>query len=247
MKVYFLRSFKKALTHIGARTPARRLHLLQMIINYMKLGRWMTDNHFHIKQRSTNRLAVFEAVAQRVCEARVLYLEFGVYKGASMRYWSSALKHPAAKLHGFDSFEGLPEDFDGIGGHHKKGMFNVGGVLPNMDDPRVEFFKGWFTDVLPGYSLPDHDTLVVVMDADLYSSTSYVLNRLCPHVVPGSFIYFDNMSRPEHEARAFREFIEKSGLRFELVAADDSLNTAFFECVGRTVNRGCAPLEVDRS
>jgi hypothetical protein len=43
--------------------------------------------------------------------------------------------------------------------------------------------------------------------------------------------HFDEMSRLEHEPKAFREFIQESGRKFELVAADDSLNNAFFRCL----------------
>ena len=66
--------------------------------------------------------------------ALVLYLEFGVFEGASMRRWSTALKNPASLLHGFDSFEGLPEDFDF---KYPKGHFDVGGSLPDIDDDRI--------------------------------------------------------------------------------------------------------------
>jgi len=222
--------FKRCLTIVGARMSAHGLHQLQMVINYMKLGSWMAENDFHIERRVPDRSAVFAAVAKQVHDKQVLYLEFGVFRGASMRYWSSALKHPKTRLHGFDSFEGLPEDFD-VDGPYVKGTFDVGGEIPQIDDSRVQFFKGWFDEVLPTYQLPDHEVLVIVLDADLYSSTLYVLRHLRPFITPGTFIYFDDMSRPDHEPRAFREFMKESGLGFRLVSADYSLNTAFFECV----------------
>lgn len=230
-KKLLLRKLKKHLTLIGTRISPLAFHHLQMILNYMKLGRWMIDNHFEITQRLPNRIAVFDAVANRVFDKRVLYLEFGVYQGASMRYWSKALKNNDARLHGFDSFEGLPEDFDDAGGRYRKGDFNVEGKLPLINDSRVEFFKGWFDQVLPHYNPPEYDVLVITMDADLYSSTIYVLRHLRPHIKQGTFIYFDDMSRPDHEPRAFCEFMDESGLKFELIATDESLNTVFFECI----------------
>ena len=146
-----------------------------------------------------------------------------------MRYWSSELKHPDSRLHGFDSFEGLPEDFD-LDGPHMKGKFNVGGEIPQIKDARVKFFKGWFDEVLPTYQLPEHEVLVMVLDADLYSSTQCVLRHFRPFIIPGTFVYFDNMSRPDHEPRAFEEFMKESGLGFQLISADYSLNNAFFVC-----------------
>jgi hypothetical protein len=230
MRKTALQRFKQFLTIAGVRISAHRLHQLRMVVNYMNLGRWMAKNNFHIERRVPDRYVVFAAVAEQVCDKRVLYLEFGVFRGAVMRYWSSALKHPDARLHGFDSFEGLPEDFD-VDGPYVKGTFDVKGEIPKIDDPRVEFFKGWFDEVLPTYQLPEHELLVVVLDADLYSSTQYVLRYLRPFIKPGTFIYFDDMSRPDHEPAAFEEFIKESGIRFRLVSVDYSLNTAFFECV----------------
>jgi len=184
---------------------------------------------YRLPMRVNTRAEVFDVVGAAVRDDLVLYLEFGVFEGASMRHWSTALKNPASLLHGFDSFVGLPEDFDF---KHPKGYFDVDGSFPDIDDERITYFKGWFEDTLPAYEVPDHDVLVVNLDADLYSSTSLVLEYLLPHIVAGTFIYFDDFSRPDHEPRAFHEFTAKSGLRFEPVVADRSLNYVFFQCVG---------------
>jgi hypothetical protein len=228
MRKAVLQRFKQFLTILGAWMPAPGLHQLQMVVNYMKLGNWVAKNNFKIERRVPKRDAVFAAVAEQVRDMRVLYLEFGVFRGASMRYWSNVLKNPNARLYGFDSFEGLPEDFD-VGGPHVKGTFDVKGAIPKIDDPRVEFVKGWFEHTLPTFQLPEHEALVIVLDADLYSSTDCVLHHLSPFVNIGDFIYFDDMSRPDHEPAAFKKFISESGYRFRLVSADYSLNTAFFE------------------
>ena len=227
----FLQSFKRFLTHIGAHIAPQRLHQLQMVVNYMQLGRWMRDNQFRVNLRVRDRSAVFDAVAKRISDKQVLYLEFGVFKGASMRYWSNSLKHPETQLHGFDSFEGLPEDFDNDGGPYVKGTFDLQGALPHIDDSRVRLFQGWFDKVLPNYEVSEHEVLVLVMDADLYSSTIYVLRHLRQYIKPGTFIYFDDMSRPDHEPRAFFEFMRESAAKFLVVCADYSLNCVFFECV----------------
>ena len=47
-----------------------------------------------------------------------------------------------------------------------------------------------------------------------------------------TLLFLDDMSRPDHEPKAFAEFMDESGLRFRPVAADRSLNHACFECVG---------------
>jgi hypothetical protein len=186
----------------------------------------MAEHGFRFNRRLRNRVAVFDLVASRVQDKKVLYLEFGVYKGASIRYWSQKLRHPEAKLHGFDSFEGLPEDWE----QYRKGHFDLRGHIPDIDDPRVRFFKGWFNEVLPGYSLPSHEVLIIVMDADLYSSTIYVLRHLRTYIRPGTYIYFDEMNHVDHEPKAFNEFMKGSSLKFRPVTADKSLDHAVFEC-----------------
>jgi hypothetical protein len=122
----------------------------------------MAERGFRFPERVWDREAVFDSILRTVADRRVLYLEFGVYKGNSMQYWSRRLTNPDAHLAGFDSFEGLPE----AGGFWGKGEFDTNGTVPHIDDARVEFYKGWFRDTLPAYTLPDHDVLVINMDAD---------------------------------------------------------------------------------
>jgi hypothetical protein len=123
----------------------------------------------------------------------------------------------------------LPEEW----ANHRQGqIFNAGGEIPVIDDPRVQFFKGWFDQVLPNYVVPEHDVLVLIMDADLYSSTACVLRYLRPYIVPGTLIYFDELNHVEHEPKAFAEFMRESGLSFRPVCADRTLTYASFECVG---------------
>ncbi|HEV2454320.1 MAG TPA: TylF/MycF/NovP-related O-methyltransferase [Verrucomicrobiae bacterium] len=189
----------------------------------------MRDRGFSFSRRVPSREDVFAAIIDRVKDKRVLYLEFGVANGKSMQYWSRNLKHPEAMLHGFDSFEGLPEG----GGPWVKGQFSSNGKIPQIQDSRVRFFKGWFDEVLPTYHVPDHDALVINMDADIYSSTLYVLQHLRRYIVPGTFLYFDEMNHVEHEPRAFDDFVSKSGLNFRPVSADTTLAFVAFECANR--------------
>jgi hypothetical protein len=226
-------ALKHVLTVVGARLAPSTLLQLQMMVNHLRLGRWMRDHGFDFPMRTRDRHAVWDVVADCVWDQQVLYLEFGVFSGHSMRYWSRKLKNPASILHGFDSFEGLPES----GGRWRKGQFDVGGQIPKIDDPRVKFFKGWFDQTLPHYTVPPHAVLVINMDADLYSSTIYVLNQLRPHIKPGTFIYFDEMNHLEHEPRAFDEFTAATGLTFQAVAADRTLAFVFLKCVGEDARR----------
>jgi hypothetical protein len=188
----------------------------------------MREQSCYPVQTLKDRNEIFDLIGRDVGDAEVLYLEFGVYQGESMRYWSSLLKNSRSILHGFDSFEGLPEHW---GNDYPKGRFSTGGKLPQIPDGRVRFFKGWFNETLPRYSLPAHERLVINMDADLYTSTKYVLEALGDRIEIGAWLYFDEFSDWQHEFRAFREFVQDTGMRFRAVAECDALYRIAFQRV----------------
>jgi Macrocin-O-methyltransferase (TylF) len=218
---------KCLLTLIGAQFSDHALLQLQAFVNYLRIGRWMRNHGFFFPNRVSSREEVWAAMITKLRDQKVLYMEFGVASGASIRYWSRELKNPTSALHGFDSFEGLPEQ----AGPWYKGQFDASGRVPIIDDPRASFFKGWFDQVLPRYHPPPHDVLVINMDADLYSSTIYVLNYLRPHIKPGTLIYFDEMNHLDHEPRAFDEFTSQNSIKFRSVCADRTLAHVSFECI----------------
>ncbi len=93
----------------------------------------------------------------------------------------------------------------------------------------MSFFKGWFQEVLPSYSLPEHDRLIVNLDADLYSSTKYVLDFLRPSLAVGTFLYFDEFSDRHHELKAFDEFLSTTEMRFRCCGASRTLTHVAFQ------------------
>ena len=42
-------------------------------------------------------------------QARILFLEFGVHRGDSLRQWTALNTNPDSRFVGYDSFVGLPE------------------------------------------------------------------------------------------------------------------------------------------
>jgi len=141
----------------------------------------------------------------------LLLLEFGVWQGYSMDVFRRLSPAPGSRFFGFDSFEGLPEAWRGM----KAGNFSTGGKIPDIDDPRVEFVKGWFQDTLPGQmdrlaALADGRTLIVHFDADLYSSTLFLLCTLTQRFREFHCV-FDEFSG--HELRALYNFIQAFGAR----------------------------------
>ena len=143
-----------------------------------------------------------------------LYLEFGVGRGKSIR-WIGA--HAGRTVYGFDSFEGIPEYWNGnpIGAFAQK-------KLPKVPD-NVKFEIGMFDKTIPGF-LEEHDDPVAFLhvDCDLYSSTVTILDAFGARLQPGAVVLFDeyyNFPRwQQHEFKAFQEFVDKNGVKYEYIA-----------------------------
>lgn len=156
------------------------------------------------------------------------YLEFGVFQGKSILYWADKNREAQSKFVGFDTFTGLPEDWDYL----KKGHFNVEGKAPVTQDGRVSFVKGLFQDTLPGF-LKDFSVsnrrLVIHNDSDLYSSSLYLLTRLDDVIRPGTIIVFDEFGNVQHEFRAFFDYIAAYRRGYKVVSASYQYYTAAVE------------------
>ena len=213
------------LTRIGARCNERAIHSMNAALNYLEVGRWFHDRSLTPRRRLLDQRSIFDLVAPEIADRQVLYLEFGVFQGASIRYWSKALRNHKSLIHGFDSFMGLPEKWTIA---DVKGAFSTQGQMPTIDDSRVAFFKGWFDDTLSKYVVPEHEVLFINIDADLYSSTRTILNTLRTHIKSGVYLYFDEFSDRLHELKAFDEFLEETGLRCTTVATNRTLANVLF-------------------
>jgi hypothetical protein len=221
---------RQACLNLGSLLPRWLVNNGLELAESLEMGRWLSDSRYTCKSFFATRECLFKEIARSIENRVVLYLEFGVWQGASMQLWSTLIKHPQSKLHGFDSFVGLPEDW--MSGF-QKGHFSTNGLLPNVADSRVSFFKGWFHETLPNYALPPHDILVVSIDCDLYLPARYVLDFLAPHFRPGDFVYFDEFHIPRHEVRAFREFRQNNGIVFSLYGATEGFAGAAYNVLDR--------------
>ena len=143
-----------------------------------------------------------------------------MYQGYTIKYWSTINSNPNSRFYGFDSFEGLPEDWSGAFVRVPKGTFNTEGVVPEIEDPRVSFHKGWFQTSLPLFlhTYQSRNRLLVHCDADLYTSTLYVLCTLHNRFKPGSLIIFDEFSGATDEFRAFTDYSSSFLQKFRVVA-----------------------------
>jgi len=143
-----------------------------------------------------------------------LVLEFGVASGSSINFIAKQL--PDRLVYGFDSFEGLPEDWRWTEGlHQPKGTFAC--RVPANLLPNVHIVKGLFQDTLPRFmewARSSERIAFVHIDCDLYSSTKYVLDMLGKDGwLDGAIVVFDELCNipayDEHEGRALAEFADR--------------------------------------
>jgi O-methyltransferase len=151
------------------------------------------------------------------------FLEFGVYQGESLRWWRDASMHPETRFFGFDTFTGLPQKWTEIA---IVGRFSTQGQVPDIQDSRFHFEVGLFQNTLPEFlkTFRRQGRLIVHLDADLYSSTLYVLMTLGHLFKPGDLIMFDEFGAVTHEFRAFTDFLSTRALPYEIANATGDFN-----------------------
>lgn len=149
------------------------------------------------------------------------YLEFGVYRGASIKHWAEAHKNSASKFYGFDTFTGLPEKWEFFTEKMPEGQFSTRGEVPMIEDSRVSFIAGLFQNTLPNFlqETPLDKRLVIHLDADIYSATLYTLTKMHDHLKPGTIIIFDEFSSVLHEFRALDDYCSSYLTKYKILAA----------------------------
>lgn len=192
------------------RAPEQDIRAYRLQLALEDTARFVDQNMAEV-QSLRSREAVLEAAVNAV-SIDGLYCEFGVFSGSTINFIAARTD---STVHGFDSFEGLPENWrDGF----PAGTFEMNG-LPRVAD-NVELHKGWFSDSLPVFA-KNHPGPAAFLhfDADLYSSTKDIFDSLGDRIVPGTVMVFDEFfAYPgwrDGEFKAFMEFVEEYQVEFE--------------------------------
>lgn len=137
-----------------------------------------------------------------------LWLEFGVSIGTSTATLAECASAADARLYGFDSFEGLPEEW--VVSDDETWMKGAFTGRPSEVPANVELIDGWFEETLPGFVETHPDRVAFAhIDCDLYSSTSTVFSAIRDRLTVGTVLVFDELFNYdryyEHEMRALVE------------------------------------------
>ena len=141
-------------------------------------------------------------------------LEFGVRYGISTRW----LAEKVETVHGFDSFEGLPEQWH----VQPQGAYTTHGEMPELPS-NVKLHVGWFDATLPAFTKENAEPVRFInVDCDLYSSTKIVFDQLASRIHPGAVLVFDeyviNDRWKDDEFKAFQEAVAEHKWRYEYLA-----------------------------
>lgn len=151
-----------------------------------------------------------------------LFIELGVCTGKTINF--IAALNPLKKIYGFDSFEGLPEDWIRQDTKISKGTFafkNPNALPPVLHNVRL--IKGLFQDTLPPFCETQKEPIALLhVDCDIYSSTATALELFSNQIVPGTILVFDELYNypgyENHEFKALQEFLKKKSLKAEYLA-----------------------------
>jgi O-methyltransferase len=213
-------------------------HLFFFVRNFNELRSWISKanrkdlliNDFYSWKRDyPKRYKLFDIVSDKygLDKKEVLYMEFGVASGSSFFWWMKKNTNPDSAFRGFDTFEGLPEDWGGF----KKGAMAFD--QKEVTDDRAEFIRGIFQVSLHPFiesnkGLLENKSKIIHLDADLFSSTIFVLSQLYPYLKKGDILFFDEFNVANHEFLAFKIFTESFYVKLEPIGAVNNFyQTAF--------------------
>ncbi len=154
-------------------------------------------------------------------EGHGLLIEFGVWEGYSVNYFSSL--RPNWCIYGLDSFFGLEEKW--IGTEWAAGSFTLHGKMPDVGK-NVILIDGWFEDTVPELIkvIGSQQIDLLHLDADTFTPTALVLKALGKvHLKIGSIVIFDEFfgyaGWKRHEYKAWMEFLSQSKRDFSYIAS----------------------------
>ena len=178
------------------------------------------------------------------CTDRDIYT-FGVYTGASLKFWFEGLDALGIRTGphwGFDSFEGLPEETQGMALECKAwlpgsfsaadqfGAYTFGEVRDKILEylgpkyaKETRLVKGFFSDSLTPTLKAERGmkpALLIDVDVDLYVSCVQCMEWMIVQglMVPGTVVYYDDVSIVKADAggelKAHEELTAKYGIKW---------------------------------
>jgi hypothetical protein len=247
------------------------------VLRSLGINRLAAKVLYQLEGFKTVNAAVLEAIDRSFEHVRAAgvagdYLEFGVFKGASLLHAqerADELSLASMRFIGFDSFRGLPDEPDQHRDMFYEGQYSCDEAQvrawlthAGADWRRLILVPGFYGDTLTPQrkrALTIDKCAVAMLDCDIYSSTKLALSWIDDRIGPGSVVILDDWdaygddepSWQDGQRRAMTEHRPRSAWRFEeLFRYGKGMRGGLaFVCVGPnhgpTVRRGVAPRIVD--
>ncbi len=207
------------------------------------LGPWQAETRYE------HHAAMIRELARDLGEP-CDYLEFGVGTGQTIKIAANVLSHPDSRLYGFDSFTGLPQNWEGrmldfswAGRQVLKekrislpmGTFSTSGLTPFetgvVDDQRISIVKGFVEETICPFILEyTPSPKILYIDINLYSATHAILHHTDEILAPGDFLVFDELYDIDGEFRALNEYLAIRPYRHLVCEVFDGKVFAFRVC-----------------
>ena len=178
-------------------------------------------NSIFLDKRKIKTYAISKALENH--SSSLSYLEFGVFKGKSINMFSKILKKYKAKIYGFDSFEGLNEDW--LGTRMTKKFFSNNGKKPKVQS-NCFLVKGKVQNTLDEFLKKNKKLKInfLHMDLDTYPSTKFVLKKIKKYLANNAIILFDELYNMEGwktgEFKALTEVFKKKEYKYLAFSSD---------------------------
>jgi len=147
-----------------------------------------------------------------------LFLEFGVFKGDSINLFAKFLSNHSLDIHGFDSFEGLEEEWIAED-YNPVGTFSLGKNPPKVSN-NVKLVNGKVQETLEIFLDNNNKKKIIFvhMDMDTYGVTKFTLSKIKPFLQKGAIILFDQFygfpNWEKTEFKALNEIFEKNEYKY---------------------------------
>ncbi|SPM36038.1 hypothetical protein MRAB57_3876 [Mycobacterium rhizamassiliense] len=194
-------------------------------------ARKVVAEHFGDAEALNTDAAVLKFGSDHVT-LRGAYIEMGVCTGKTINF--IAALNPEQRIWGFDSFDGLPEQWARTDITVPEGTFrvNVEGWMPPVLH-NVALVKGMFHETLPRFKeevLKSTPIAFLHVDCDIYASAKDIFDQLADNIVPGTVIVFDEFynypGAENHEFKAFQEFLDSTGKKAVYLAYNQCFEQA---------------------
>lgn len=168
----------------------------------------MKSSSIFLKDEDIRKYSIFEAFKNKN-KIDNLFLEFGVFKGTSINLFAKFLSQHGLDIYGFDSFEGLEEEWI-TNEYHPIGTFSLNQKIPKVLN-NVKLIKGKVQKTLESFlnSNTNKKIIFVHMDMDTYTPTKFTLTKIKPFLQKGTIILFDQFyGFSNWEKNEYKAFIE---------------------------------------